>query len=1844
MTNITELINGLNRAITPANGVLQEIEVQLTAQSFSNALVRDVIQRNGLPQEIFNSVDNIASAILFAKAISFGYPKELPPGDAMAQVIYGNSTLAFYFEELKRYVASIPGFIEEFLQTTIDYINAKVSEAVYSKVAYSILDYISIIQTLASAADLENQQIPSEYSIISEVRPYLDQLTNQIIAAIQNGDAYRIAFMNHQPTNDLEQTFIASVKTANETIQKQVELYGLLQQKILDSFMPSFNEEAYIHFQQYAQQYSSSVASICLLSLKIGMYSPSSLQILAQVLERMAKFGYDIFAPVFNIMRFRDKFEKAIEDSKTAHESIGQFFAPLLQSLVQIQPDLPIPFQNVVNTQLVPLFETLQRLNIEYDQEMDKLIAAMKQDRKFSVFQTLGQLAPSELSEAAKPTMEIAGRILSQILKTGATIEDINENIQSLNTEYSEFSAFVQIKLNHLTNADQKAKLIQQRDAISKSLLEFVDGFKLFILNQNNVLLRNKVGILTANFLFALCCLDTSNPIIKQLVLARQLLADNVVRFYPNNMKTLVDTCMVLNKRKEELPLETRQQFIGVYSVFMDSIRQSANVFSSNSNSTNPQNVISCVKESDKLKSLLKALHGSLNNPNIPQDILPLINELEVFSYDISGAPQTFRLALQLNYKHCVDAFTQYMGPFIDMITSAATVQSEQYYQHFCELKNIINEGIKAIQEKLNNPPPFGIYDRNYILGLIAASRDVFKPSFELLKESQEILKHAQAPAQLKAGINSITQTLTLLAQLMTYVGSITTEGELPMNSLIGFLLKDTTNDVENKINMLKQVMNDPTQVSQVGQQLISSLYEYADALEKVEQLKPLAEQLRIIANSIGDATARIASGDTSQIPVLNQMLDNILGMNQQLKPVSDKLISEVQSIGGEVDNKKKQEEEEKRKEQLQKEQQLKEEEESKKPKYEQFIDHIPNEDEIEKMFIDVMQSENESIRPLLSKNINALKEDVDEFKKLFEQYRNDPNNKDVVDKLKEIAQRIQQEQEQIKKGLEFIPPEEIKSSSLLTMFDKLKQYNNEEKAKETPQILMNLAQYINENYKDPVKLMLSNLVGDISMLMKSNPKLAYSQLETLINAINGNPEEISLQKLEKLKETLKKNPNNKEEVHDLLQQALFANLVQKLMSGQSNPLDDPDSVQSKLHRYVSNINQSKDGNGEEVNGDFDLAQLIDQLEDMVIGTDDVQELDSEQISDKIMDLNSEVVSLGTEISNDLKKATEANLPEIQKKVNLLRSKALELSNISLIAASKRGETNKDTSSELQEESTKLLELLNSYSDIVSKVPTSSNKNAQIRAVNKANREINMALGHIAELADEIVETPVSVIQPSSEDYHAMSNQLMGDIFKLAQLSTENSSAKPLKFGKVCSSLNLGLQKFIGGVKTVTKGAEEQEDILGMINDLQGLFGQLTEDASSLTTDIPTKLSKLVNDIRVAVSDSLNTEVVPQPKVANSLPFRFKVPTIPETSPTEIAQLQPIIDNKQKLVKSSLEKLISSLNGSKTSAEQIQKEFNEFQTQLSELIIPTSNMQTSTWNPQCQNQLLKARNALINAGDICIDATRNRLMGSEGWRDSVAAFLATAETALEQTMNAVDATIKSAEADLSVTNEVEKELVIAARACQSSMQRLMSLKSTAAEKKLTIGDNYLGCDIIEVSAPILNNAAKLIEVAQAQTKFVLQKNPEIINQKGLINTANNLVDSLELITVAAEATVNNEPDAMPKILAGCNLISQAVAHFLVENNQKGGSPELNVTLHKMTDSVQNLIKQLRQFAETAMDAEKKAQQKSVAGGIAGARRPLSGMIAKLNAEAKVVAARKALEEAEKLAKEARQGK
>ena len=220
-------------------------------------------------------------------------------------------------------------------------------------------------------------------------------------------------------------------------------------------------------------------------------------------------------------------------------------------------------------------------------------------------------------------------------------------------------------------------------------------------------------------------------------------------------------------------------------------------------------------------------------------------------------------------------------------------------------------------------------------------------------------------------------------------------------------------------------------------------------------------------------------------------------------------------------------------------------------------------------------------------------------------------------------------------------------------------------------------------------------------------------------------------------------------------------------------------------------------------------------------------------------------------------------------------------------------------------------------------------------------------------------------------------------------------------------------------------------------------------------------------------------------------------------------------------------------------------------------------MRYSVWNPASQSRLLSAHTNLVQVGDLAIDAARARLIADEQWRQKVAQFNSQAQEAHNAIKAAAESAYTSAQQDLSATNEAERELIAAAQSIQKSQSRLVSFKSQAQEQQATKGSTYIGVDIIDVSAPILNSAAKLVEAAQAQTKYVLQRQPDLTNTKGLVNTARNLVDSLELLLIAAEAIVNKirafYPDPGTYFVFNGEKIKLGKAKVIETNHQKNSA-------------------------------------------------------------------------------------
>ena len=433
------------------------------------------------------------------------------------------------------------------------------------------------------------------------------------------------------------------------------------------------------------------------------------------------------------------------------------------------------------------------------------------------------------------------------------------------------------------------------------------------------------------------------------------------------------------------------------------------------------------------------------------------------------------------------------------------------------------------------------------------------------------------------------------------------------------------------------------------------------------------------------------------------------------------------------------------------------------------------------------------------------------------------------------------------------------------------------------------------------------------------------------------------------------------------------------------------------------------------------------------------------------------------------------------------------------------------------------------------------------------------------------------------------------------------------------------LDRFATTVKSVTQGTDEEKTLQEKLLELQKLFASLP--------DTPTRAISLASEIRKMVSDRFNTELIAHPEAVADLPCRFTMPAIPDSKPRPILEIKPIIQAQSQEAQASLQTLVADINNVKTHPTKLCASVKAFHQSLANLIVAMAEMQAATWNPQCQTELSQAQSAVVSIGDNAIDTTRSRLLALDGWRDHTSQFASSAASALQRLLEAAEATARAAASEIAATNEAERELLAAARAIAASQQRLAQYKTEATTKRTTFGDAYIGCQIIDIATPILNSAARLIAAAQEQTRFCLRRDPQLPNQQGLVKTARDLVDSLELILVAAEATVNNEPDAISKILASCNIISSAVAHFLAECYQKNGSPELNQVMTSITDTIQSAIKHLRAHAESLSAPSSTPDRPG---------RPLNAMIAKLNAEAKVVEARRALEAAEQNLKKTRQ--
>ena len=242
----------------------------------------------------------------------------------------------------------------------------------------------------------------------------------------------------------------------------------------------------------------------------------------------------------------------------------------------------------------------------------------------------------------------------------------------------------------------------------------------------------------------------------------------------------------------------------------------------------------------------------------------------------------------------------------------------------------------------------------------------------------------------------------------------------------------------------------------------------------------------------------------------------------------------------------------------------------------------------------------------------------------------------------------------------------------------------------EMTKLALLISAYINKAATDEElkKVLTQQITEALSESASYNPS-GFAKMQIIFQAQIQDPKQIISALLDQLKQAAAAKDASK--VSDLIPRLLCAERILRAVNATTSA--QVTSATATPRQNLEDIYQ-KGGNI----SDDDFAELIaatQQLEEAIYGSTTVneEELQDSEISDKVMDLNQEVTSLLTSIIMDVKKATDADIPEITKNIEILKSKAIEIATTTLQGAVRRGsKIPKEDTEALTDEISKLLE------------------------------------------------------------------------------------------------------------------------------------------------------------------------------------------------------------------------------------------------------------------------------------------------------------------------------------------------------------------------------------------------------------------------------------------------------------------------------------------------------------------------------------------------------------------------
>lgn len=326
--------------------------------------------------------------------------------------------------------------------------------------------------------------------------------------------------------------------------------------------------------------------------------------------------------------------------------------------------------------------------------------------------------------------------------------------------------------------------------------------------------------------------------------------------------------------------------------------------------------------------------------------------------------------------------------------------------------------------------------------------------------------------------------------------------------------------------------------------------------------------------------------------------------------------------------------------------------------------------------------------------------------------------------------------------------------------------------------------------------------------------------------------------------------------------------------------------------------------------------------------------------------------------------------------------------------------------------------------------------------------------------------------------------------------------------------------------------------------------------------------------------------IVPDPIASSRVPDDKALPHPPKEATLTMEQSIAKLLESQKNVQTSLTHFKSVVKDEFTSSDEIVSSIIDLRESSDTFVDSALLVSVATVNPLYQVEQQTSLHAFVNSLNGLQNSTKSRLMRSINFASNMADSISLFESSLNKTVE----TAEQSSADDGVdgdqaVDDVTRELNAAANVIDMMSKRLKEIEGQVNleafkgedefdEKSASTIDNIeaaadsLPAYLIAAADPILSSTSQILQKAKQVTTDLLKKFGKIENERGLINTAQNLSEAAELLLVCAEILVSGKDNSAEfKAITAARIINAAVAEFQCQVLQKLGADEGEIKGH-----------------------------------------------------------------------------